>query len=367
MKRTGATTTKRLAAALLCAASAVLAILLVSCQSGPSDRITESPQEQDLARLDSLELRLLDLRLTPDPSGLSALRAELDRTAAKLSTSRLLSARVEGLQGEAALLAGDQPAARSFADAAAALSQTEDGVWLVRSGLEANPAKRLALLDQGLSLASRKPRLLCERGEELLREGRYAEAAQDLDEGLRGLDDRYRALYGQDREKALSLAQALKGTGSTTTALSADALQAPLTLRAMVERAFSDTRLLQALSSRPNPSFEDARPAIMGAGLMLQADASPDAAATRKDVAYFLWGAFLRLERNPKLAGSYRQKYATSPVPDVPVEATWFEAALGVVEREIMDLPDGVHFLPDGAVSGVEYLQMLSRMQKLFP
>ncbi|MGA2615912.1 MAG: hypothetical protein ABSG38_20930 [Spirochaetia bacterium] len=358
MRRTGA-------AGKVCAVLAFC--LLASCQTGPSDRVTSSPQEEDLARLDSLELRLLDLRLSPDPAGLAALRSELDRTAATLSTSRLLSARTAGLQGEAALLAADQPAARHFADSAAGFSQTEDGVWLVRAALEADPAKRLALLDQGLSVASRKPRLLCERGEELLREGRYAEAAQDLDEGLRGLDDRYRALYGQDREKALNLAQALKAGGSTPTTLSADALQAPLSVRAMVERAFSGTRLLSAFSSRSNPSFEDARPAVAGAGLLLQPDASPDAAATRKDVALFLWGVILRLERNPKLVGSYRQKYAVSPVPDVPAEAPWFEATLGVVEREIMDLPDGVHFLPDGAVSGVEYLQMLARMQKLFP
>ena len=49
----------------------------------------------------------------------------------------------------------------------------------------------------------RKTRLLCERGRELLKAGRYAEAAQDLDEGLRGLDPAYRALYGADREQRL--------------------------------------------------------------------------------------------------------------------------------------------------------------------
>ena len=344
-----------------------LACLLISCQSGPSDRVAESPQDQDLARLDALELRLLDLRLAPDPSGLSALRSELDRSAARLSTSRLLSARLAGLQGQAALLAGDQPGARHFADKAAALSNAEDGAWLVRAALEPDPARRLAVLEQGLSTADRRPRLLCERGEELLRQGRYADAAQDLDEGLRGLDDRYRALYGQDRDKALALAQATKGSASPVTPVSAQALQAPLSLRAMVERAFSGTRLLGSLSARSNPSFEDVRPSVTAAGLLLNADASPDTSATRKDVAVFLWGVVLRAEHDPRLSGMYRRKYAVSPVPDVPVDAPWFEASLGVVERELMDLPDGLHFQPDGPVSGVEYLQMLNRLQRLYP
>jgi DNA-binding phage protein len=350
------------------AACALFALcLLGSCQTGPSDRISSSPQEQDIARLDSLELRLLDLRLSPDPAGLSALRSDLEKTAARLSTSRQLSARVEGLQAQAALQAGDLQAARHYADAAAGLSSAEDGPWLVKAALETDPARRLAVLDQGLAQADRKPRLLCERGEELLRQGRYAEAAQDLDEGLRGLDDRYRALYGQDRDKALTLAQAVKDTSSAAPALSADALQATLTTGAMVERAFSGTHLLGALSSKANPSFDDVRQAVTTAGLLLEPGVSPNAPATRKDVAFFLWGIVLRAERNPKLAGMYRQKYPTSPVPDVPPDAPWFEATLGVVEREIMDLPDGIHFQPDGAVTGVEYLQMLNRLQRLYP
>lgn len=362
----------RVRLAVVPVAFALLALcFLASCQTGPSDRVTSSPQEQDLARLDTLELRLLDLRLSPDPTALSALRSELEKTAARMSTSRLLSARVAGLQAQAALQAEDQAAARHFADAAAAFSSAEDGAWLVKAALEPDPGKRLAVLDQGLARADRKPRLLCERGEELLRQGRYAEAAQDLDEGLRALDDRYRALYGQDREEALTLARAVKGSSPAAPPLSADALQAPLTARAMVERAFSGTRLLDALSSKPNPSFEDVRPAVQSAGLLLQssasADVSPDAPVTRKEVAFFLWGVVLRAEHNPKLAGSYRQKYATSPVPDVSADAPWFEATLGVVEREIMDLPDGIHFQPDGLVTGVEYLQMLNRMQRLFP
>jgi hypothetical protein len=36
------------------------------------------------------------------------------------------------------------------------------------------------------------------------------------------------------------------------------------------------------------------------------------------------------------------------------------------VEREIMDLPDGVNFNPEGQVTGLEYLGMLGRLNKLY-
>jgi hypothetical protein len=53
-------------------------------------------------------------------------------------------------------------------------------------------------------------------------------------------------------------------------------------------------------------------------------------------------------------------------VPDVEVGEPWFDAVLGVVEREVMDLPDGVNFRPEGEVSGLEYLTMLQRLQRLY-
>ena len=59
-----------------------------------------------------------------------------------------------------------------------------------------------------------------------------------------------------------------------------------------------------------------------------------------------------RTEHDQKLLTRYRLKYASSPVPDVPVDAPWFDAVLGVVEREIMDLPDGVNFKPDAGHDG---------------
>ncbi len=358
---------KRAITALPGAVLALAVSVLVSCQSAPADRIAASGTEEDFLKLDATELQLLDLRLTPDMGRLVSVRADLERAAQRAGATRLYQARVAGLQGQAALLAGDLPAARGYADAAARFSDAEEGAWLVRAALEPDASKRLAIIDTGLRRADRKSRLLCERGEALLKLTRYAEAAQDLDEGLRGLDDRYRALYGADRDKALSLAQALRNSGTAAPALSAEALEGPLTLRDMVERAFTSTRLLSAFSSQQSPSYDSARQSLQAAGLLLRPDARPETPCTRKDVAFFLWGIVLHAERNQNLAGSYRQKYPTSPVADVPADAPWYEAVLGVVEREIMDLPDGTHFQPDGPVTGIEYVRMLARVQKLYP
>jgi hypothetical protein len=356
----------------------IAAILLgvAACRSVPPDQVAQSAGSEQIAALDTFDARPLELRLAPDDGALAVLRADLDRAAALPGLNRRLRARVEALRAESALLGRDLSAAKRFADTAAALSEAEEGVWIVRAGLETDPAARLAVLEAGIAKADGKSRLLCERGEELLKAGRYPEAAQDLDEGLRGLDARYgvraeqvllyRALYGQDRDRAFSLTQAARDGGSRAVTDRSTELESTLTMKGMVERAFSETRLLAALSPDPKPSFGSLMPALKDAGLLLDPAPSPDTPALRKHVAFFLWGVISRTEHDPRLLTRYRLKYTPSPVPDLAVDSAWFDAALGVVEREIMDLPDGVHFNPEAPVTGLEYLGILGKLKKLY-
>jgi hypothetical protein len=349
---------------LLCAAAIVLAA--ASCRSVPSDQVGQSAGAEQIAALDNFDMRLLALRLAPDASALAALRTDLDGAAAQPGLNRRLRARVEALKAEAAFQGRDLAAAKRSADSAAALSDAEQGVWIVRAALESDSAARLSLMDTGIARADEKSRLLCERGEELLKAGRYAQAAQDLDEGLRGLDVRFKALYAKDRDRAFSLAQAARDGGGSAAPDQSGSLEPQLTVRGMIERAVSETRFLAALSPDLKPSFDALLPALREAGLLLDPAASPDTPALRKNVAFFLWGVISRTEHDPKLLTRYRLKYTRSPVPDLDVNAPWFDAALGVVEREVMDLPDGVHFNPEASVTGLEYLGILGKLKKLY-
>jgi hypothetical protein len=347
----------------LCAS--LMLLLMASCATAPVSPVGETPAEQTGITLDSYALRLLDIEITPNRAQLFALRTELDRAASAPGLSRHDQAALESLRAEAAFQAGDQSAARRLVESAAAMSDAVEGVWLVRAALEPDPARSLVLLEKGIAAADTKARLLCARGGQLFKAGRYAEAAQDLDEGLRGLDPRYRALYGPDRERAFALARASRDTGSAVAP--SQARDGVLTFRAMVEQAFAQTRLLASLSPSAAPTFTGVLPALVSAGLLLDSSPAPDGPALRKDVAFFLWGVVARIERDQSLLTRYRRKYTVSPVADVSVDAPWFDAVLGTVEREIMDLPDGTSFTPDGAVTVLEYLGMLGRLNRMYP
>ena len=150
---------------------AVLLAGLLACQSMPPDQVASSAGEPEMAVLDTFDLRILDLRLSPDPAGVSSLRADIDRAGAQPGLSRRLQARVSSLRGEVALLSRDPGAAKRYAEEAAKLSDLDQGLWIVRAALEQDPARRLSVLDAGIAKADEKSRLLCERGRERLKAG----------------------------------------------------------------------------------------------------------------------------------------------------------------------------------------------------
>ena len=55
---------------------------------------------------------------------------------------------------------------------------------------------------------------------------------------------------------------------------------------------------------------------------------------------------------------------AKSPIPDVDISNPDFDAVLGTVENEIIDLPDGINFQPDADVTAMEYIKWLQNTAK---
>ena len=65
----------------------------------------------------------------------------------------------------------------------------------------------------------------------------------------------------------------------------------------------------------------------------------------------------------------YSEKYkksgrTKSPVADVSVEDADFDAVLGVVESEFMELPDGKNFNPDKVVTKLQFITWIKRADK---
>mgnify|MGYP007070125232 CR=1 FL=1 len=57
------------------------------------------------------------------------------------------------------------------------------------------------------------------------------------------------------------------------------------------------------------------------------------------------------------------QNKKRSPVIDVKLDSPDFDAVIGCVENEIMHLEDGIEFLPDKEMSGVEFNESVRKIK----
>ena len=94
---------------------------------------------------------------------------------------------------------------------------------------------------------------------------------------------------------------------------------------------------------------------------------SKDESFIRVKCARFLWNLFIAHSGEAKSAVKYSNRYrsqgAPSPVPDVPAASADFDAVLGCIETELMELPDGEHFFPQKNVSALEFAEYLKTLR----
>jgi hypothetical protein len=170
------------------------------------------------------------------------------------------------------------------------------------------------------------------------------------------LSEAERALYAPSRDLALALKDAEDAPKGAVAYAASD----PVSLLGLAVIAQEGTDLLDyitgAKSWAPGPLF--AR--LAGAGFFGPDPAKSSDPATRARTAFFLWSLVAAREGDKSILGAYSRRYAAGtlgPVPDAPPGSWFFDAALGCVEREILSLPDGIHFRPEGAISGAEALK----------
>lgn len=352
------------AALRACLAALAAGALLASCATVQRDLTVERLPEDGYAVLDSHERDLVLLEAQPDRAALDALRSRLAETGARPVLERTWSARLAALAGRAALLAQDRPVADRELRKALSLNPADEVARVLEVRLERNADKRKALLEEALKTAETQVRLRAELGRILLAEGRYAEALAAFDASLPFLPEPYEAVYGAERRRALALRDASAPAGS---ALLSDR---PVSLQDLAALVQAESSLVDFLTGgkdwAPGILFERLR-----AGGFYPDPAAPGTAAARRgEAAFLLWHLAANRRNDRSLLRRYSDRYRArpnpaSPVPDVPLEAPWFDSVLGCVEREIMELPDGRNFRPLDPVSGLEFYRWLRRAADL--
>lgn len=303
-------------------------------------------------------------------------------------TEPLLIARLRAFEGLLFKLTGRKRDAEIAYLEAKSLQKGDRYVQLLGCRLAKNTEESLSQIEGILKYDSKNSVLQLEKGKLLYQLRKYDQAISVIDNAFvlfdsEGLHD-YRTVYNPLRSYIWDL-HSVYGTDSDVKAdHNLSNLQEELKLDSLVNLTIENTRLLEniqnsgqnqnkkklanLITSLENGGYfsssVDPQNTQVSSKYILNADK-----ITRKMCARFIWNAYIRHSGNLKNLSRYSEKYkksgrTKSPVTDVSVEDPDFDAVLGVVESEFMELPDGRNFEPDKAVTKLQFINWVKKADK---
>jgi hypothetical protein len=373
----------------------VLVFFFFSCQSMGKDILVDTRTEIQLGNLAELERIIVALDRSGSAAGpardnTAAARRRIAGLEAQTSADTGYSAALAAWSGRLYILEGKTAEAARQLKISQSLSPGNIQSLILSVRLEGDPQKRLALIDRELrieappgetllpgSSAAPAALLQIERGRVLLELRRYGEAAGAFDTAFAGgLDPVYRETYGESRSLAWELRNTLPETESKTMELLE---RGRISWIDLIELTKTETDLLRFLTAgRDVPSAELFNRLLERSFIPYTQDitvnewpaAKPpmEEAVFRSGTAWFLWRLYAEHRADRGLLSKYSSRYARmtnprSPIADLPPLSPFFDAVLGVVETELMSLPDGRNFNPREAVRGAEVLTMLKKVR----
>lgn len=347
----------------------VLVLMMASCASTPEDMMISTVaadevqvvQEvaQQLAYLDGNHI-LGNTDVVAATKLLELLQDNLkDPSLPAASRSQLLAFR-----GRVHLILGDKKAAKADYEEALSLSQNELQVEIlgVRLGL---------ISDIGNLVIGRhqQPFVLLEKALANYKQENYLEAVAQFDEAFISLDESYREAYGQLRENAWLL----RGISTSDDQEYRELMkQDKITLTQMINLIQGQGDLLYKYTGAKKLEATQVLRQLKTQGLFYSINSwtdvgqlSKDTILTRSLAARFLWNLYNDRRGTLGHAPKYSHQFVggTSPILDVPLDSPDFDAILGSIEKEFMDLPDGMNFYPEQPMSGVDFSESIKKIR----
>ncbi len=322
---------------------------------------TAAGYEERLIRLDGERLHGAAVQTAE----LDALYEEL-AAASAAAENQEMQAHLAALQGRAALLDGNTPRARRLYETAASLAPDEVQTLILGLRLEDDAAVRLSRIEEMLpSAGDNAAFLLLEQAVANYQLKAYSVSAAQFDAAFLVLGGRYRSAYGSVRDTAWNLrlsSSAASGDTDASEYLTAAALDADGVL--LITQA--ETSLLEFITGGKLLSAAELRREAAEQKLLPAAAIAEPLPVTRGICAQYIWNLYARRRRiDTDYAALYAEMRITeSPIPDVALDSPIFTAVAGCIENELMSLPDGIHFMPDGTVSGAEFLYWIRQADR---
>ena len=373
--------------AKICLISAVISsAFFISCTSTLQEDIFDSSESssQILNELADYEESFIKYDADfftgskPSSSELSDFHTSIEL---KLSQSRepgLLS-QLNALDGLVYLMENKTKKAQESYNEAKKQQQNNTYIQLLASRLQKNTEESLNYLEQAIKIDSENESLILEKGKLLYNLSEYDKAIASIDQALMISDSKNKPQFREYYSNFRSQAGQLYNSQISSTKSSRDLnLSANLTKDSMLILTSENSSLLKDFTAGSKMSTSELTKKLTAYGAFSSALDSDNSnhsadqilkasAITRIMAARFLWNLYVEKKSKPELKNRYSTRYnklGKSPITDVEVSDPDFDAVMGSVENEIMELPDGKSFYPQNLLSNLDFITILKNIEK---
>ena len=377
---------------IVLAALLAVTLSLTSCATLQQDVYTYTEENSQIfSSIEIYEERFIkidakaQLERTAPLGEISGLLADIEGYKNSVNvTEPYLNARLKAFEGLLLQMSGRKRNAEAAYTEARGLQKGDRYVQLLGCRLAKNTEESLTQIEGILKYDTKNSVLMLEKGKLLYQLGKYDQAISVIDNAFVLFDNEglpnYRNVYNPLRSYIWDL-NTVYGSDSSASDHAMTDLQETLTLESLVNLTLENTNLLENYRSANQKQKLAAFIQTLERGGYFSSSYDPQNAngtssymlgateITRKMCARFIWNAYVRRSGNLKQLSRYSEKYrkagrTKSPVDDISVDDDDFDAVLGVVENEFMELPDGRHFEPDQSVTKLQFITWAKNADK---
>ncbi|MCQ2592221.1 MAG: S-layer homology domain-containing protein [Treponema sp.] len=295
-------------------------------------------------------------------------------------------ARLQALDGLLYLMENKTKKADSLLKEAKGNQAKDSYVIILESRFEKKADDSLEKIQKYLDSDKNNGLLLLEKAKLLYKLQQYNNAIAAFDSSYLLFDSsssvNYREAYEPLRNSAWSIySSGIIESSELKTNISTNDITKPLSKEMMVELTKDKSNLLDNLSTG-NTGKSSTNELVKKLSTNGYFSASTDknnekgtssavmnaSAISRIIAARFLWNLYVENKNKPELLNRYSNRYAkkenaVSPISDVQIDNVDFDAAMGLVENEIINLADGKNFYPNEVITGLDYLGYLQKLK----
>ena len=350
----------------------LLVLFLVSCTSIQEDVMISSIPQEQAVEISKIEEKIANMDASfilekniPTEKDFLQIHKSIQQAMGDINLMTAAQARLLALEGRVYFAEGQKNKAK---DCYLTAESTYKGdVQTVILG------SRLGLVDDMENqriVATDKPLILLESAIQSFSKGNYVEAVAKFDEAFISLEEFYQQAYGEVRNQAWKMRNIDSSDNAEILG------KEKITLMETFLLTQANTDFLFNFVGSKKLSNNELFSKVLGSGLLEATNPTISDSATKnleKDTyltrilaARFLWN--LRKSRFVNDSKSYAKEFEAagfSPINDVAVDNQDFDAVVGCVENEIMELVDGINFYPEETIEGIEFKTCLDKLKKV--